>query len=182
VHCHTRHAWRNLLKQLQPFRAHAVFPRRKTGAVAAGPRQTLDEARANRIGDEREHDRHAACRAPQRLNRRAPRSEDHVGRKRDQLRRVLARVILAAPGPAVVDLNVVAEMEFVIDRASGRMLGGTASGIWRRAVLDKVVYTSQPGYVHVQLLQIREFEDGPVKPFLLVDGTAIHTGNCTHLR
>src|SRR5262249_44049275 len=29
--------------------------------------------------------------------------------KRDQLRRVFARVVLAAPGPAVVDLNVVAD-------------------------------------------------------------------------
>jgi hypothetical protein len=71
-------------------------------------RHALDDARANRIGDEHEHDRYGACRAPQWLYRSAPRSEDQVGRKRDQLRCVFACVILAAPGPAVVDLNVVA--------------------------------------------------------------------------
>jgi hypothetical protein len=90
-------------------------------------------------------------------------------------------------GPrALGDLKI----EFVIDRASGRMLGGTTSAVWRYEVLDrgsdqqsyKVIYTSQAGFVHVQLLQIREFEDGPVKPFLLVDGTEVHTGTCTHLQ
>jgi hypothetical protein len=82
------------------------------------------------------------------------------------------------------------KMEFVIDRASGRMLGGTASAVWRYEVWDrgsgqqsyKAVYTSQAGFLHIQLLQINEYENGPVKPFLLVDGTEVHTGTCTHLQ
>jgi len=79
-------------------------------------------------------------------------------------------------------------MEFIIDRTSGRMLGGTASE-WKQAVWDrgsdqqsfKAVYTSHAGFVHVQLLQIEEFAQGGVKPFLLVDGTRTHMGTCTHL-
>jgi hypothetical protein len=33
-----RHAWRNLLEQLEPFPAHAEFERRETGGIAARPR------------------------------------------------------------------------------------------------------------------------------------------------
>ena len=80
-------------------------------------------------------------------------------------------------------------MEFVIDRASGRMLGGTTPPPWKHAVWDrgsdqqsfKAVYTSSAGFLNVQLLQIKEYEQGPVKPFLLIDGTAMFTGTCTHL-
>jgi hypothetical protein len=80
-------------------------------------------------------------------------------------------------------------MEFIIDRASGRMLGGTASGVWKHEVWDrgsdqqsfKAIYTSVAGFLHVQLLQIEEYREGAIKPFLLVDGTNIHTGVCTHL-
>jgi hypothetical protein len=53
------------------------------------------------------------------------------------------------------------KMEFVIDRATGKMLGGTAPG-WKYEVWDrgsgeqsyKALYTSQGGFLHVQLLQI----------------------------
>ena len=86
--------------------------------------------------------------------------------------------------------NQYRNMEFVIDRASGRMLGGTASTFWNYEVLDrgsdqqsyKALYTSQAGFLNIQLLQINEYEDGPVKPFLLVDGTEVHTGTCAHLQ
>ena len=40
------------LEQFQPFRAHAVFEQREPGGVAARPRQALDEAGADRIGDD----------------------------------------------------------------------------------------------------------------------------------
>ena len=46
----SRHAWRDLLEQFQPFRAHAVFERGEAGGVAARPRQAVDEAGADRIG------------------------------------------------------------------------------------------------------------------------------------
>ena len=47
------------------FAAHAVFESRETGGVAARPRQAVDEAGADRIGDNREHDRHGAGRLQQ---------------------------------------------------------------------------------------------------------------------
>jgi hypothetical protein len=37
-------------------------------------------------------------------------------------------------------------MEFIIDRASGRMLGGTGSGVWKHAVWDRG--SDQQSYVH----------------------------------
>ena len=58
----SRHTRRDLLEQLQPFPAQAVFERHETGGVAAGPRQAIDQAGADRIDDDREHDRHGAGR------------------------------------------------------------------------------------------------------------------------
>jgi hypothetical protein len=55
-----RHARRDLLEQLQPFAADAIFEREKAGDVAARSRQSVDEAGADRIGNYREHDRHGA--------------------------------------------------------------------------------------------------------------------------
>ena len=60
--CHSRHARRDLLEQLQPFPAHAEFEQDEAGDVAARPRKTLDEAGADRIDGVREHDRHGAGR------------------------------------------------------------------------------------------------------------------------
>ena len=67
-----RHARRDLLEQFQPFPAHAVFEQGKTGGVAARPRQAVDEAGADRIGDRREHDRHGAGRLQHGRHRTAP--------------------------------------------------------------------------------------------------------------
>src|SRR5262249_36712808 len=83
----------DLLEHLQPFRADAVIKLSETGDVAAGPGETVDEARANRIGYEHEYDRHGACRTPQWPDTRASRGEDDVRGKRDQFRRVFASVI-----------------------------------------------------------------------------------------
>src|SRR5215475_3681422 len=57
---HSRQAWRDLLEQFQPFPAEAVFKRDKTGGVAAGPRQAVDEAGADRIEESREYNRNDA--------------------------------------------------------------------------------------------------------------------------
>ena len=54
----SREARRNLLKQLQPFCAQAVFGLHKSGGVPAWSRQTIDEARADRIGDEGKYNRY----------------------------------------------------------------------------------------------------------------------------
>jgi hypothetical protein len=45
----SRHTRRDLFEQFQPFRAHAVFVNRKPGGVAARPRKTGDQARANKM-------------------------------------------------------------------------------------------------------------------------------------
>src|SRR6516162_8816795 len=65
-HRHPLHSGRNLFEQLQPFPSQAVFERHETGGIAAWPRQTIDEAGADRIDDLREHDRHGARRLQQR--------------------------------------------------------------------------------------------------------------------
>ena len=97
---HARHARRDLLEQLQPFPAHAVFERGEAGGVAARPRQALDEAGADRIGDWHEHDRHGAGRLLQRPHGRAASGQDDVRRERDQFRRVFANAVGIARAPA----------------------------------------------------------------------------------
>jgi hypothetical protein len=80
--------------------------------------------------------------------------------------------------------------EFIVDRASGRVLGDISYQVWNHQVLDsgsdeqsyKSVYTSQGKYRHIDVLQIEEFREGAIKPFLLMEGTKMHTGTCTHLR
>ena len=59
---HAFHAGRDLLEQLEPFPADAVFVSGEPGGVAARLRQTLDEPGTDRIGDLHENDRHGAGR------------------------------------------------------------------------------------------------------------------------
>jgi hypothetical protein len=59
---HSRHVGRDLFKQFQPFSAIAVFETREPGGVSARPRQAVDEASADRIGDRRKNDRNGARR------------------------------------------------------------------------------------------------------------------------
>jgi hypothetical protein len=79
---------------------------RPLGIVAARSAETLDEASTNRIGDDREHDRHGARRTPQWPSGRTARREDDVRSKRHQFRCVFSSIILVAPGPTVVDLEI----------------------------------------------------------------------------
>ena len=87
----SRRRGRNLLEQLQPFRAHAVFESGESGGIAARARQALDEAGADRIGTRDEYDRYAA-RHLQQWPRPRRRCQDDVRRERDQLCRHLATV------------------------------------------------------------------------------------------
>jgi hypothetical protein len=84
-------------------------------------------------------------------------------------------------------------MEFIVDRASGRILGeaiNTRSWLGKREILDKgssqqsykLLYTSPPPFVHVNLLQVEEYQAGAEKPFLFVMNTVTHTGTCTPLQ
>jgi hypothetical protein len=76
----TRHARRDLLEHLQPLAAQTVFELEKTGRVAARPRQALDKTGADRVGDNREHDRPGARRLQQRRQARIASGEDDVRR------------------------------------------------------------------------------------------------------
>ena len=81
----------------------------ETGGVAARPRQAVDEAGADRIGDDREHDRHGAGRLQQRPHGRGAMGQDDVRRERDQFRRVPANLGGIGRGPAGVDPHVAAD-------------------------------------------------------------------------
>ena len=108
-HGYPRHAGRDLSEQLQPFGADAVFEQHETGGVATRPRQAVDEAGADRIGDDREHDRHRAGCLQQRPRGCRTVRDDHVRRKRGQFGSVPANVDRIASGPADVDAQVAAD-------------------------------------------------------------------------
>jgi hypothetical protein len=57
---YSRHIGCDLLEQLQPFAGEAVFAIEETRDIAPRPRQAIDKACADRIGDIHEHDRHGA--------------------------------------------------------------------------------------------------------------------------
>jgi hypothetical protein len=103
-----RHPGRDLLEQLQPFAAQAVFELDEAGGVAARPRQARDEAGTDRVGDAGEHDWQGARCLQQRRQRRGARHQEDVGRERDQFMRVFARVSSISPAPAVFDPQVAA--------------------------------------------------------------------------
>ena len=77
----TSHARRDLFEKFDPFRAYAELPLGKSSGVAARPRQTGDVARADRIGDQKEHDRHRAACLLQRPHDRAADRQDDLGRE-----------------------------------------------------------------------------------------------------
>src|SRR5262249_53010891 len=81
----------------------------EAGGVATGSRHAADEARADRINDYREHDRHAARYLQQRPQSRSARGEDDIRRKGHQFGRVSARIVYVAPGKSVVDLDVLSD-------------------------------------------------------------------------
>src|SRR5262245_30490386 len=102
----SRYVWRDLLEHFKPFGANAVIVRGEARDVATRSRQAIDEARADRINDEHKHDRHGAGCLPRRPDGRTAGGEDDVWCKRRQFGRVFARIVHIAPGPAIVDLDV----------------------------------------------------------------------------
>src|SRR5215203_5896399 len=105
----TRFTPGDLLKELQPFPAHAVFEIHEPGGVAARSRKACDKAGANRIADDREHDRYAAGRLQQCPHSQRAIGQNGLGCKRDQLRRVPANLDAISAGPAGVDAHVLAD-------------------------------------------------------------------------
>src|SRR4029079_1201793 len=74
---HSRHAWRDLFEQFQPFSANAVFEFQKTGSVAPRPRQAVDQTATDWITRDREHDRHGTGNLLQPLHRPGSMSQDN---------------------------------------------------------------------------------------------------------
>src|SRR5262249_41193260 len=127
-----RHAWRDLFEQFQPFRAETVFEGSEPGCVAAWPRQTIDKAGADRIGDNHKHDRHGARRLQQRRRTRIAGSEDDIRRESHQVGCVGAEAIGTARSPSGLDLYIAADgparllqtlQKYSIARLSERIVG-----------------------------------------------------------
>jgi hypothetical protein len=106
---HSCNARRDLLEQFKPFPAQIIFEQEEAGGVAAGPRQALDEAGADRVYEDHEHDRHGAGHFQQRCHRRRARSgQDDMRRESGQFGRLLAKDIGVRRGPAGIDPHVTA--------------------------------------------------------------------------
>ena len=103
-----RQARRDLLEQRQPLADDAGLERQETREIAAGPRQAGDEARADRVGDDDEHDRDRAGLALQCRGDRRRMGEDHVGLQGDQLFRERRQPICVAGRKASVDADIAA--------------------------------------------------------------------------
>src|SRR5262245_62708726 len=81
--CCSFDARRNLLEQLEPFPAHAVFEIGEAGGVATAMGEHLDETAADRIGDLYEYDRNATGGLQHRPGGRTADGQEDVGRKCD---------------------------------------------------------------------------------------------------
>ena len=107
-HRHSRHAWCDLLEQFQPFRAHAEFKDRKSGGVAARPRQARDQAAGYGVAGTREHDRYGSAGPLQRVRDHTASSQDDVRRELHQFRGILSIELAIAQAPANIDPHVAA--------------------------------------------------------------------------
>jgi len=107
-HRHPFYARRDLFEQFQPFRADAVFERRKSGDVAAWAREAVNKSSADRIRHQHENDRHGASCLLQRPSGLLASGQDYVRRERDQFGRILPKTRHIAQGEAVVDPHIAA--------------------------------------------------------------------------
>src|SRR5262245_18183453 len=106
--CYACHARGDFLEQLQPFSTDAVFELDKSGRVTARPRQTVDEAGADRIGNKHEYDRHRAGCLQQRRHARSASGQYDIWIERDQFGGVSADAVGIARIPAMFYLRVLA--------------------------------------------------------------------------
>jgi hypothetical protein len=80
----------------------------KSGDVAPRPCQAINEAAGGRVPGTREYDRHSGAHLPDSIHICATGGHNHVGRERNQFRRVSAIAIGIARTPAVIDCDVAA--------------------------------------------------------------------------
>ena len=109
-HCHAPDRGRGLLDELHPFAAQRRFDVdvSKAGDIAAGARQLLDEAAADRIGNYCEHDRDRARLLEESGDSGGGDRKDHVGPPFDQLLGEPSQPGGVVRGPTVVDLDIAA--------------------------------------------------------------------------
>ncbi len=99
---------RYFLQQREPFAAHGGFEMGQPSEVAAGPRQAVHKAPANRVDELDEHDRYAAALAPKRLHHRPAVGEHHLRVGRDKLPRQFLRARSIPRRPACRELQIAA--------------------------------------------------------------------------
>src|SRR5262245_58687629 len=80
-----RYARRDLLEQFQPPAAHGVVIDGKSGAVAAGPRETGDITDSDRVRNLDKYDRHRARRGKHRSQTGRTIGQDDIRSEGDQL-------------------------------------------------------------------------------------------------
>src|SRR5262245_22329871 len=98
----------DLLEQFKPFSTQAIFELHEAGGITARLRQTINEAGADWIGDDREHNRHGVSYLKYRSCRKAARGHDDVRRKRGQFFGLFAAGGRIGPRKAVVDSYIAA--------------------------------------------------------------------------
>jgi hypothetical protein len=92
-HGYARRLRRELLEQLKPLAAYAVFERDESSCVAPRPCHATDEARPDRIGSIDENDRDAAGDPLEGHHSLSARGKKDIRRERDQFLGVAAREI-----------------------------------------------------------------------------------------
>src|SRR5207249_1311636 len=101
--------WSYLPEQFKPFPADRIFEISKARDIAARARQALDVAGADRVSNNREHDRNSSGNLHQRDDRGAGMGHDDVGDKRDQFLGVFAHGAGTSVAPTVIDHDVLAD-------------------------------------------------------------------------
>src|SRR5262249_28662397 len=96
----------DLLEQLQPLAPHRGFEIGESRGIAAWPRQTLDEAAADRIGNLHENDRDRAGYLLKRGEPRIALNQNDVWHQADQLCRVGSKALDVAGDGAILDVDV----------------------------------------------------------------------------
>src|SRR6476661_7923876 len=102
------HARRDLFEQLQPFPAHRILEAGESGDVSSGLRQALDEPLADRIDDQREHDRYRGGPLAQCSQYLWAVGQDHVRHHADEFRGVFLYEFRIGRTKAIVEMDIAA--------------------------------------------------------------------------
>lgn len=98
----------NLLGQLQPLRAHAIFKLGKPGGVTTWPRQTVNKTSPDGIRHKHEYDRHSTCRLKHSSGCSAAHGQHDIWSERSKIGSYSAASIHIARGPSRLDPEVLA--------------------------------------------------------------------------